>query len=97
MFEKGSLPKWSKEIHEVIDNTKHTYTLDNNKTYTYYELMKIDHVEVSISQSSKTPTKTKLRKENRIKRILTREKMLPKNIIEGKRQVKRSTALKDYV
>ena len=36
MFEKGSLPKWSKEIHEVIDNTKHTYTLDNNKTYKYY-------------------------------------------------------------
>ena len=113
MFEKGSLPKWSKEIHEVIDNTKHTYTLDNNKTYKYYQLMKIDHVEVhgqsphtlpkrSLGevpdlQNAITPTREKIRKDNKVKRILRREEMLPENIIEGKRQVKRATTLKDYI
>ena len=113
MFEKGSLPKWSKEIHEVIDNTKHTYTLDNNKTYKYYQLMKIDHVEVhgqsphtlpkrSLGevpdlQNAITPTREKIRKDNKVKRTLRREEMLSENIIEGKRQTKRSTTLKDYI
>ena len=95
-FQKGSLPKWS-EIHEVIDNTKHTYTLDNNKTYKYYELIKLDHVEVPVLQSAITPTREKIRKDNKVKRILRREEMLPENIIEGKRQVKRATTLKDYI
>ena len=97
MFEKGSLPKWSKEIHEVISNTEHTYTLDNNKTYKYYELMKVDQVDIPILPHTNTPTREKLRKDNKVKRILRQEDINLENIIEGKRQVKRSTALKDYV
>ena len=100
MFEKGSLPKWSKEIHEIISNTKHTYTLDNNKTYKYYELMKVDDVQsqqIPTNSSSNTPSRAKLRKYNKVKRILRQEDINPEDIIEGKRQVKRSTKLKDYI
>ena len=100
MFEKGSLPKWSKEIHKVVSNTKHTYTLDNNKTYKYYELMKIDNVEmceIPENSSSNTPSREKIRKNNKVKRILRQEDINLENIIEGKRQVKRSTKLKDYI
>ena len=73
MFEKGGLPKWSKEIHEIISNTEHTYTLDNNKTYKYYELMKVDQVDIPIFQNTITPTREKLRKQNKVKRILRQE------------------------
>ena len=33
LFDKGTLPKWSKEVHNIISNTEHTYKLDNSKTY----------------------------------------------------------------
>ena len=46
LFEKGSLPKWSKEIHEIIAKTSHTYLLDNDKTYKYYELQLIKVVDI---------------------------------------------------
>ena len=35
LFEKGTLPKWSKVVHKIISKTEHTYTLDNNKKYKY--------------------------------------------------------------
>ena len=97
MFEKGSLPKWSKEIHEVISNTEHTYTLDNNKTYKYYELMKVDQVDIPILLHTITPTREKLRKDNKVKRILRQENINLDDIVEGKRQVRRSAAHKDYI
>ena len=53
--------------------------------------------EVPVLQNVITPTREKIRKDNKIKRILRREEMLPENIIEGKRQVKRATTLKDYI
>ena len=31
LFEKGTLPKWSKVVHKIISKTGHIYTLDNNK------------------------------------------------------------------
>ena len=96
MFEKGSLPKRSKEIHEIISNTKHTYTLDN-KTYKYYELMKVDDVEAPAIPSSNTPSRENVRKHNKVKRILRQEDINIEDIIECKRQVKRSTKLKDYI
>ena len=39
-FEKKSLPKWSKTIHKIIEVFPHSYKLDNNKIYKYYELQK---------------------------------------------------------
>ena len=96
-FEKGSLPKWSKEIHEIRSKTEHTYTLDNNKIYKYYELMKVNDVDIPILQHTATPSREKLRKDNKVKRILRQENINLNDIVEGKRQVRRSTALKDYI
>ena len=68
MVKKGSLPKWSKEIHEIIYNTEHTYTVDNNKTYKYYELMKVVQVDIPVIYSSTNiPTRERLRNDNKVK------------------------------
>ena len=45
LFEKGTLPKWSKVVHTIISKTEHTYTLDNNKKYKYYDLQKVNDVQ----------------------------------------------------
>ena len=37
-FEKGTLPHWSKTTHAILTKNEHSYKLDNNKTYKYYEL-----------------------------------------------------------
>ena len=95
MFSKGSLPTWSKEVHKIINRAADSYELDNHNWFKYYELQPIFKVETIVK--SKEPTRPQMRKENKIKRILRREKMLPENIIQGKRQVKRSTMLIDYI
>ena len=45
LFEEGTLPKWSKVVHKIISKTEHTYTLDNNKKYKYYDLQKVNDVQ----------------------------------------------------
>ena len=44
-FEKGTLPRWSKATHKIISKNQHSYTLENNKTYKYYEMQNIRSVE----------------------------------------------------
>ena len=41
-FEKDTLPKFSKMVHKIISNTEHTYTLDNGKSYKYYDLQLVN-------------------------------------------------------
>ena len=41
VFEKGSVPKWSKKIHQIKEAGGHSYLLDNNKWYKYYQLQKV--------------------------------------------------------
>ena len=40
MFEKWTAPKWSEILHKIIKANKHSYILDNDKSYQYYELQK---------------------------------------------------------
>ena len=74
-FQKGSTPKWSKQIHEIIAKTPHTYVLDNNQVYKYYELMKVNDVEIPAFMSS-GKTREQIRKENKNKRAMAREGLL---------------------
>ena len=88
-FEKGSLPHYSSTIHHVIDNDEHSYKLDNNKWYLYYELIKISDVQVA-------PDRINVQREridNKRKRILAREGIDEKNIINHPRQKKKSKRL----
>ena len=71
-FEKHTLPKWSKSIHSIISKTQHTYTLDNDKTFKYYELQKVvdvQHLDIPLTE----PTREQLRKQITSKRRFKKE------------------------
>ena len=40
MFDKGNKPKWSTKIHIIKEIKAHSALLDNDKWYTYYQVMK---------------------------------------------------------
>ena len=69
------MPKWSKQIHEIIAKTQHTYVLDNNQVYKYYELMKVNDVEIPVFMSTGKTTE-QIRKENKTKRAIARGGLL---------------------
>ena len=60
-FEKRTLAKWSKTVHKIISNTEHSYTLDNGKTYKYYELQKVNIIQ-KIERPITEPTREQMRK-----------------------------------
>ena len=92
MFEKGSNPHWSKTVHKIVDKLIHSYTLDNNKSYKYYELMFVSDSQkpniIKTRTKTNEPTKEQLRKTNSIKRKLTKEGIDTSNIIIEKRERK---------
>ena len=86
-FEKNSLPKWSKMLHKITLNTEHTYTLDNGKTFKYYELQHVKNNE-HITREAKEPGREQLMKENRVRRTLHKEGIEPRTVTSEKRQRK---------
>ena len=83
LFEKGSLAHWSKGIHKIIKKSEHTYTLDNNKTYKFYELQKINTVD-SLNKINSHPSREVMRKERTNKTRLRREGVDLSNVIDRK-------------
>ena len=83
-----SLPKWSKTIHVIENKKSHSYVLDNGKTYKYYELQKVDNAETSGKEKEiKTEhTRESVLKNNKIKKIFTRENIDTSKIITTERQ-----------
>ena len=73
MFEKGTAPKWSEILHKIIKANKHSYILDDNKSYKYYELQKNDIVENAPIIEEIQPTRPTIRKENKRLRVHARE------------------------
>ena len=92
-FSKGTLPKWSSKVHKIIEVSPHSYMLDNNKWYKYYELLSAETVQSLnvINTRSKTniPTREQLKKATTIKRRLNKEH-IDKNIINEKRERKQT-------
>lgn len=78
-FQKGTLPKWSKVVHKIISKNKHSYVLDNGKTYKYYELQKVNNVQKN-ERSVTEPTREQMRKVRTGERRFRREG-LDKNMI----------------
>ena len=77
-FEKHTLPRWSKTIHNITTRTEHSYTLDNEKTYKPYQLQLISNVsDVGLSTRTRVhqqiPSREVLKKKNTIKRRLKKE------------------------
>ena len=63
-FDKGTLPKFSKMVHKIISNTEHTYTLDNGKTYNYYELqLELVKQNEHVTRATKEPTREEMKKQ----------------------------------
>ena len=71
-FEKGTSPKWSKLTHKILSKNQHSYTLDNNKTYKYYELQLIKENQ-NLNLERTEPTREELRREKTVKRRLRKE------------------------
>ena len=67
MSQKTSKTKFSKIVHEIISHTEHTYTLDNNKSYKYYELQKVNEAH-KLDKEAKEPTREQMKKERSVKR-----------------------------
>jgi len=86
-FDKGSLPKWSKTIHTIVDKSGHMYKLDNGKLYKYYELQKVNEVE-QIPIVRTTKTRESMRNENRIMRNIKRTGIDLDTVVYDKRSRK---------
>ena len=80
-FEKGTLSKFSKMVHEIMSHTEHTYTLDNGKTYKYYDLQKVNEAQ-KLEKESNEPTREKMRKERSNQRKIRKEGISMENIID---------------
>jgi len=80
-FQKGTLPKWSKAIHKVTSKNKHSYVLDNGKTYKYYELQKINDIQ-RIDREQTEPTREQLRKQRTSERRFRLEGLDKRMIID---------------
>ena len=83
MFDKGSKPKWSTKIHIIKEVKAHSVSLDNDKWYKYYQVMKVNvgeqkHVKALNELAG-------IKKNIKIQRALKREGLDLKNIIRKKR------------
>ena len=92
LFQKGSLPNWSKTIHTIVDKTAHSYKLNNDRAYKYYELQLIPIVQsqkiIETRAKANEPSKEQLRKANTIKRRLTKDGIDISNVIKERRERK---------
>ena len=79
-FEKRTLPKWSHEIHKIVDIKGNKYILDNGKSYRYNELQIIHNI-VENAQ----PMREQIRKENKSKRNFKKSGLNITDILTTKR------------
>ena len=84
-FEKKSLPKWSKTVHKIVEVFPHSYKLDNDKIYKYYELQKIDNVQ-KLEVPMIGPTREQMIREKTVKRKFKLTGLDLNNIISTKRK-----------
>jgi len=56
------LPHWSKTTHSIVSKNAHSYKLDNDKTYKYYELQLVDKTE-NLGFTSTEPTFEQMKKD----------------------------------
>ena len=97
-FEKGSMANFSKTVHTIVSKTAHTYTLDNNKIYKYYELQLIkDFSKVPPKEKSNVLTMNYLKRNNKIQRTRRQEHINESDITTDERRKKRPERLKDYI
>ena len=83
-FEKKGLPRWSKTVHKIISSSPHSYTLENGKTYKYYELQLVDTVQ-KLEKPNKEPTREQMKKDITVKRRQKKEGIEKPNIVTEKR------------
>ena len=87
-FEKGTLANWSKTVHKIIDKLQHSYTLDNNQKFKYYELQKVNEVHTKENKKQITPTREQMNKQKTIKRRLKKDGIELERITNKKRKRK---------
>jgi len=88
-FEKGTLPKWSKVIHKIVSKNYHSYVLDNDKTYKYYELQRVGDVQ-KLEKPTTEPTREQMKKDITVKRRQNKEGIEKSNIVAEKRPRKQT-------
>ena len=88
-FEKGTLPKWSKVIHKIVSKNYHSYVLDNDKTYKYYELQRVGDVQ-KLENPTTEPTREQMKKDITVKRKQKKEGIEKSNIVVEKRPRKQT-------
>ena len=71
-FKKGTLAKWSKTVHKIASKTEHTYKLENGNYYKYYELQKVDDVQM-IEKPPTGLSRERMKKDRRSERRINKE------------------------
>ena len=66
-------------IHKIVSNTEHTYTLDNWKSYKYYDLQLVKQNE-HVTRALREPTREEMKKQRTSARRFNMEG-LDKNMI----------------
>ena len=87
LFQKGTLPSWTKTVHTILSSSPHRYILDNGKAYKYYELQGITDVQ-KLENTTKEPTREHLVKQTSVNRKLKNENIDISNIVTNKRERK---------
>ena len=88
-FDKGTLAHWSKTVHKIISKNQHSYVLDNDKTYKYYELQLVKDVQ-GLKTPVTGPSREQMKKVITVKRKLTKEGIDKSNIVISKRPRKQT-------
>ena len=88
-FQKRTSPRWSKTLHRIVAKNEHSYTLENGKTFKFYELQPADEVQ-KLQIESTQPTREQLRKEITVRRKQTKEGIDKSNIVTIRRARKQT-------
>ena len=85
------MPKWSSATHKVMEVFPHSYILDNNKRYKYYELLPTETVKnlqvIETRSKANIPTREQLKKNITIKRRFNKQS-IDRNLVTEKRERK---------
>ena len=92
IFEKGAKAKWSLKIYKIIEKKSHSYLLNNDKWYKYYQIKKVNLTDEDIRKRDEEMKQMK--KQIKVKRKLNQEGIQLSRIVKGKRKRKRSDRLK---
>ena len=78
LFDKGALPKWSNKVYVIMNTKAHSYLLDNDRWFKYYQIQKVEISNEEVTQRQEEYEQMKQRTYN-TKKIKTRRNRTKEN------------------